>query len=224
MEKEVNIRRAFLYVLIASVAVSALIGIGVFLFRDFGYYEVRVLMTALTVTATSILGLACGAYLESGRARVLPLAGIALSIIAGIMTLLMVWNVSDDSENFIRSTATVTLLALSCSLLSLLSLARLDRRFAWSRIAAYVCVSLLSAVLIYLIWFEPVDPNDRIIRVIGILSILVAAITVMTPVFHKLSAGDAEVAEIDAEIEKLKARIEQLEDKKANLAQTDADA
>jgi hypothetical protein len=79
-------------------------------------------------------------------------------------------------------------------------------------------------ILTYLIWTEPDEPEQLIIRVIGVLSILIAAITVMTPVFHKLSAGDAEVAEIDAEIEKLKARIEQLEDKKANLAQTDADA
>ena len=153
MKDTANIRRVFLYTLIASVAVSALIGIGVFLFRDFGYYEVRVMMTTLTVTVTSILGLACGAYLESGRGRVLPIAGIASSILAAIMTLLIVWNVSDHSESFMRSTATVTLLALSCSHLSLLSLAQLDSRFAWSRTFAFVCVGLLSVILVYLIWF-----------------------------------------------------------------------
>ena len=219
-----NPRQLFLYVLIASVAVSAVIGIGVFLFGNFGYYEVRVMMTTLTVTVASILGLACGAYLESGRGRLLPLAGITFSVAAAVMTFLIIWNVSDESETFIRSTATVTLLALSCSHLSLLSLARLDQRFSWSRIFAFACVGLLSTTLLYLIWAEPDFPDDLIIRVIGILSILVAAITVMTPVFHKLSVGDGEIAGIDAEIEKLKGRIAELEEKKAALYQPDATA
>lgn len=98
-------RQPFLYLLIALVALSAAIGIGVFLFGDFGYYEVRVMMTTLTVTVTSILGLACGAYLESGRGRVLPVAGIAFSVAAAVMTILIIWNVSDESENFIRATS-----------------------------------------------------------------------------------------------------------------------
>ena len=219
-----NPRQLFLYVLIASVAVSALIGIGVFLFGDFGYYEVRVMMTTLTVTITSILGLACGAYLESGRGRLLPLAGITFSVASAVMTFLIIWNVSDESQSIIRSTATVTLLALSCSHLSLLSLARLDRRFAWSRILVFVCVGLLSAILLYLIWTEPDAPDDLIIRIIGVLSILVAAITVMTPVFHKLSAGEGEIAGIDAEIEKLKRRITELEERRAAPSQPDVTA
>ncbi len=44
-----DLKRTFLVALIVSVAVSALIGIGVFVFGDFGYYEVRVMMTTLTL-------------------------------------------------------------------------------------------------------------------------------------------------------------------------------
>ena len=51
-----NLRKFFLYTLIISVVVSALLGIGVVLFGDFGYIEVRVLMTTFTITLTSILG------------------------------------------------------------------------------------------------------------------------------------------------------------------------
>ena len=71
-----KLRRTFLYLLIGSVAISAAIGIGVMLFGDFGEFEIRVLMTTLTVTMTSILGLACGAYLESGKGHLMPAAGI----------------------------------------------------------------------------------------------------------------------------------------------------
>jgi hypothetical protein len=211
----------FLYMLIASVAISAVVGIGVLLIGDFGSLEIRVLMTTLTVTVTSILGLACGAYFESGRWRALPLAGIVLAIAAAVMTFFIIWDVADDSEIFLKSTATVTLLALSCSHLSLLSLARLDKRFAWSRIAAFFLVWLLSAILLLLMWFEPEATGDLTARVIGVLSILIGAVTVMTPVFHKLSTNESPILEIDAEIEKLKTRIAELETRRATLSHSE---
>jgi hypothetical protein len=219
MENHVNIRRVFLYILIASVAASALIGIGVFIFGDFGRIELRIMMTTLTVTATSILGLACGAYLESGRGRILPLVGIAFAILAAIMTFLIVWDVYDDSEVFLKTTVSVTLLALSCSLLSLLSLARLDRRFAWSRLVAFVSVSLLSVILLYLMWFEPTGDSDLVFRVIGVLSIVIASITIITPIFHNLSTDETDIEKIDAEIATLVERIAELEKKRGTLAQ-----
>lgn len=212
-----NLRKAFLYTLIGSVTVSAVLGIVVILFGNFGNLEVRILMTTLTITATSILGLACGAYFETGRGRVLPLAGIVLALAAAVMTFLIIWDVMDDYENYIKATGTVTLAALSCAHLSLLSLARLDKRFAWSRIAAFIVVWVLSALLTYLIWFEPEANNELLARTLGVLAILVASVTVVTPVFHKLSATEPTVADIDAEIDELKARIAELETQKADL-------
>ena len=213
-----NLKRLFLYTLIGSVAVSALIGIGVILFGNFGEFEVRVLMTTLTVTVTSILGLACGAYIETGRGRTLPLVGIVLSIVSAIMLFLIIWDVFDDSTIFVKSVVTTSLLAAACSHLSLLSIARLDKRFAWSSIAAFICVGLLSAILLFILWFEPESTTDLISRVIGVLSILIAAVTVITPVFHKLSAVGDQAVEIDAEISRLRERIIELEAKKATLA------
>lgn len=212
-----NLKRVFLYLLITSVAVSALLGIGVILFGNFGELEVRVLMTTLTVTVTSILGLACGAYFETGRGRNLPLAGIVLSLASALMVFLIIWNVLDDNDRFIKATLTVVMLAVSCSHLSLLSIARLDRRFAWSRIAAFVFVAVLDAILLYILWFEPTSDSDVVSRIIGVLSILIASITVITPVFHKLSAGGIQIADIDAEILGLQAKITELEAKKAEL-------
>lgn len=215
-----NLRRLFLYLLIASVAVSAAMGIAVLVIGKFGELSTRVLMTTLTVTVTSILGLACGAYYESGRGRNLPLAGIFLSLISALMVFLIIWNVLDDNSNFIKATLTVVMLAVSCSHLSLLSIARLDRRFAWSRIAAFVFVAVLDAILLYILWFEPTSDSDLVSRIIGVLSILIASITVITPVFHKLSRDEdkSEVEMIDAEIERLRSRIIELEAEKAQLA------
>ncbi len=208
---DINLRRVFLYLLIASVALSALFGIGVILLGDFGSFEVRVLMTTLTVTAASILGLACGACLEAGRGRILPIAGITLSVLSAFLVMFVIWDLLDDSEVFVKSVVTVSALAVASSHLSLLSIARLDKRFAWSWLAAFACVWLLTAILLYILWFEPQSDSDLVSRIIGVLSTLIAALTVITPVFHKLSSGEKDAAAIDREIEKLRARIEELE-------------
>lgn len=210
-----NTRKILLNTLIASVVVSAVIGIAVILFGQFGEIEVRVLMTTLTVTATSILGLACGAYYESGRGRRLPLAGITLSVISALALFLIIWNVLDDNETYIKTTMTLVIGAIVASHLSLLRLARLDGRFAWTYSFAVVCDVLLAAIVLYLMWFEPEGESDLVFRTMGVLSILIAALTVVTPVFHRLSAGeDNRVEKIDEEIAALKRRIEELEKRK----------
>ena len=214
-----NLRRLFLYLLIASIGLSAIIGIGVILFGNFGEIEVRVLFTTLTVTVTSIFGLACGAYLETGRGKYLPLAGIALSIVSALMCFLIIWNVLDDSELFIKSFLTGVLLAASCSHLSLLSLARLDSRFAWTRIAAVACVILLVLIFLYILWFEPKGDSDLIYRVLGVIGILLASITVVTPILHKLSSGHADVAALDKEIAELESRLDSLRAQRASAVE-----
>jgi len=219
----INIRRIFLYTLIASVVLSAVIGIGVVLFGDFGQTEIRVLMTTLTVTMTSILGLACGAYFETGRSRMLPTAGIIFSLAAAVMSFLIIWDVLDDSETFIKSFVSVTVLAAACSHLSLLLLARLDRRFAWSRSASFTCVGLLTAVLLFITWLREPVSDETTARILGVLSILVASLTVMTPVFHKLSNTETNVDAIDDELAKLRTRIEELEMQKAEIERSAGD-
>lgn len=217
----IDIRKLFLYLLIGSVAISAAIGIGVLLFGNFGHVEVRILMSTLTVTGASIMGLACGAYYETGRGRVMPLAGILLAIVAAILTFFIIWNVGDGSETFLKVTGNVSLVALASSHLSLLSLAYLDRRFVLTRTVAQICVWTLIALFTYIIWAEPAGDSDILYRTIGVLGIMLAAVTVVTPVLHRLSSSASDTEKIDAEIERLKTRIHELEEmkQKADLAQ-----
>ncbi|MDI1243436.1 MAG: hypothetical protein PSX80_16100 [bacterium] len=219
MSNRIDLRRIFLVSLIASVATSAVIGIGVLLLGNFGSVEVRVLMTTIVITIVSVLGLACGAYIEVRGGKLLPYAGIALSIVAGLMSVFIIWDVLDDDELFIKSFLTATLLAAACSHLSLLSLARLDQRFSWTRISAVICVVMLCAILLFILWFEPAGDSDLIYRVLGVLGILLASITVVTPVLHKLSSDRSDVEKIDAEIEGLKKRIDELEERRARMGE-----
>ena len=215
-----NIKRLFLYLLIGSVAVSALIGIGVIIFGSFGELETKVLLTTTTVTITSILGLACGGCLDAGRGRVIPMAGIVFAVISAVLWMVMIWSKFEPSNDvFVHSVMSATLLATACSLVSLLSLATLERRFMWSRWLAHAAVWSLTAIILWILWTN-IDPSDSwIARTMGVLSIIIAAVTVVTPVFHYLSSAEKGVDAIDAEIAKLRSRIEELEAKKAVIGE-----
>ena len=54
------VKKAFLYALIGSVVLSALLGIGAILSGRFGWFEIRILLTTITISVASICGLACG--------------------------------------------------------------------------------------------------------------------------------------------------------------------
>ncbi|CAN5372031.1 hypothetical protein BH10ACI3_BH10ACI3_24950 [soil metagenome] len=215
-----NLRKIFLYILIASVAICAVMGIGVILFGTFGEFEQKILGTTFTITCTSILGLACGAYYESKGAKALPFAGISFAMISAVMVIILIWRHSDPGDVFAKSTVTATMLAATCSLLSLISLAKLDGRFAWSRYLAIFASIALDGILLWLLWYEPQGESEIVSRTIGVLSIVIASVTVVTPVFHKLSRTTIAVNEIDAEIGELKARLEELEQRKAKLTHT----
>ncbi len=215
--REINLKKFFLYSLIASVGISAFLGIVVIIFGNFGEFESKVLLTSVVITVTSILGLACGAYLETGQGRALPLAGILLSVISAGMWLMIVWAWRDQNSNFVKSLMSVTILATAFSHLSLLSLAKLDRRFKWSYYAAHALIWTLAGFLIWLVWTIENDISDLAGRIIGVLSIAVAAVTVATPIIHKLSNSGTTNEEIDAEIERLKVKIEALEAKKREI-------
>jgi hypothetical protein len=219
-----NLKKFFLYLLITSVGFSALIGIGVMIFGSFGEFETKVLLTTLTVTITSILGLACGACLEAAKGRIIPMAGIVFAVISAVLWMVMIWNqFRPENGAFAHSVMSATLLAASCSLISLLSLATLDRRFMWPRWVAHAAVWSLTALILWIIWSR-IDPSDSwIARLMGVLSIIIAAVTVVTPVFHYLSSSERSVEAIDVEIAKLKAKIEELERQRILVVQDSSD-
>ncbi len=211
-----NAKRLFLYLLIGSVAVSAVIGIAVVLIGNFGDLEVRVLLTTLTIAVTSILGLACGAAFETGRGRELAGAGIILSAVSGVLWIVLLWAEPGTGNVFPRALMSTTLIAAACAHLSLLGLARLSGRFVGARYAGHFAVWGLAGVLLWFIWFGTGEPGPVLSRAMGVLAILAGTVTVVTPVFHRLSASapDRDAA-IDAEIDKLRTRLAELEAEKA---------
>jgi hypothetical protein len=228
--ENLNLKKFFLYLLICSIALSALMGIWAILSGAFGWMEARVLGTTMTIVGTSILGLACGAFFESPRSKagrflfVVPLGGIILTVLSALMTLWLIWSSEVWKEEWFFKTLFVFLMfAFSLAQLSLLSLARLASRFRWALVAAYAVVLTLASVVSLLILAELPSNDDIVWRLIGVLAIVDAAVTVVMPILHRLSRTEfvdvelPSVAKIDAEIDNLKARLSRLEKQKEDI-------
>ena len=140
------VKRAFLYALIVSVVISAGLGILAILAGNWGWLEIRVLLTTVTISAASICGLGCGAYLAVGGNRAVPLAGIGLAIGAAAQIIVGMWT-EISGEAYWKVAASLSVFAVACGHLSLLSMARLAEQFRWSLIAAYVTILGVASLL-----------------------------------------------------------------------------
>jgi hypothetical protein len=224
----INLKKTFLYTLIASVAFSALMGIWVILANEFSEFVERVLSTTLTVVLTSILGLACGAFWESPKSqkrglKIVPILGIILTFVSAFISLTLIWQFIGLGENKILKTFAVSLIfAFSLSQLSLLSLANLSKKFQWALIAVYIAVLSLASLSSAIILLDTQNANEFTTRLLGILAVVDAALTVMIPIFHRLSRADfaatqISIQEIDEKIKELKDELKILEKQREEI-------
>lgn len=214
---QISAKKAFLYALIGSVGLCAFFGIAAILSGRFGWFEIRVLLTTITIAAASVCGLGCGAFLAAKPRHPLPLAGLALTALAAFMIIAGLWT-NAESEGYWKIAASSSVFAVACAHLSLLSMARLADWFQWSLVAAYVTIFGVAALIVLAISAE--GRGDGMFQLLGVAAIFDAAITLLVPIFHRLSrsegampgeASGISVAEIDAEIARLQARIGELQ-------------
>jgi hypothetical protein len=215
-----EIKKAFLYSLIVSVLLSALLGILAILSGSWGWFQIRILLTTVTISAASICGLASGAYLATNRGRVLPLAGVTLAIVSAVLLIAGMW-IEMQSLGYWKLVASVSVFAVACGHLALLSMARLAEWFRWSLRAAYGVIFGVAALIVLLVvtQFE----GTGMFRLLGVAAIIDAAITVLIPIFHWLSRSELALEEHDpraatldsaeTKIAQLKAQIAELEGK-----------
>jgi hypothetical protein len=133
---------------IVAVAFSAFAGVVHILAGN--YQELRVLFTAMTIALASVCALGCGAALERKRAMIFPVAGLVLTLLGTLMLLYLIWRepTRGPMVEFFQWTTVICIMAVACSHISLLSIARLSKRFRWA-ISPY-----------YFSLIDPSDPSD----------------------------------------------------------------
>lgn len=179
-------KRLALRVLIASVALSAVLGTWALLVGDFGYVQVKVLLTSLCISGASILTMAYVAAWDRAPHPLLPRAGMALAIGGFALVIVLMWAKSESKAAW-KTAGSALLLATAAEHASLLGLATLQRRHRWLFPAAWTTTALLVALILAVIWGAWDEEN--VWRWVGVLSILLCAFTILIPVFQRVGRG-----------------------------------
>ena len=176
-------KRLSLYLLVASLCVSGLLGIIALIVGDFGDLEIRILLTSLTVSGGSLLALCGGAALEKRAHSKLGMGAIAFAAVGVVLLLIGIW-AEIGEDNYWRTVASVWTIAVSFALLSLVTLARLEARFQWAMRGEFFLVALLTLLLLTLYWAD--FEVEWYMRLLGSVSILFTFFTLLIPILVKV--------------------------------------
>ncbi|MHB9063338.1 MAG: hypothetical protein ACYC4B_06070 [Pirellulaceae bacterium] len=180
-----SMKRAFLQAIIATLVVTALVGIYVFLFGTFGKTEAKILATTATICYFSTTSLACSATFEKKRHPALSLPGLALGVLGLVFFIPSIWAEWLEVEAAGKAMGVIGALSFSFAQACLLSLAPLQPRHAWVFHAAVALILALAAIISGIIIFEPQD-EDLTVRVVGVVAILDGCFSLCVPILHRL--------------------------------------
>lgn len=229
MREKSATKRALLYSLVGSVLFGALLGIVVVLRNEWGWFEVRVILTTITIAVASLCGLACDVSRTPRGTNFLPRTGLLLTLVSAFLILAGIW-FEFESEAFWKSTMVSTIFTTATVHVCLLSIARLARRFRWVYWLACQVVYGLAVLISSVILFE--INEDGVYRFMATVAIVDAALSLVIPLLHRISRTDRRgedvstalearnVAAIDEEIEQLNRRIAVLEKLKTEIEGT----
>lgn len=181
-------QRSLLLTFIVSLCACGLVGIYVLLLGSFSWLEVRILGSTAAIGAASILGMASAVAWEGRRWHPIGLIGVVAAAAALLAVLGLIWDLGIHlpGDEYEKVTGSLCVLGAALPHVSLLSLARLHRRYEWVRLATVVCIAALAAEILTVIWATP--QGDIWARGMGVLAILVVCGTLGVPVLHRVSA------------------------------------
>ena len=192
-----RLRKAFLWSMIVSLCLAALLGIAALLLPSWARYDDEILISTLLFGLYSLLALCCAIVTEKRRLVGCMWIGIAGAAGALSIWLVMVWFDSSFrwqiEEQLAKTAGSLTTISVLIAQCGLLILPRLDGPLAGFVRKATITVSIaLACTLIFMYWwFEWVDnyiDDDILWRGMGVLGILTACGTVITPIVWKVQA------------------------------------
>ena len=179
--------RMALAILIASLFVSALIGITIILIGRFDETEMRILATAGTLAGFSVLSLPSLFHLERGRYHYISLLGLLASFTFFALVLFVIWDVGTFSgEVFGKILATAGVIAFSINHVLLMLIATPIKVLVLvCQRATTLAITAVTVLILIVIWTG--DIPDGMARIFGTLGVLDALGTIAVPLLVRMS-------------------------------------
>lgn len=192
-----RLRKTFLWSMIVSLCLAALLGIVALLLPDFVRKDEQILVSTVLFALYSLLALCCSIVMEKRRLVTLMWLGIAGAAAGLGLWLATIWlePLIDrrTEENLVRAAGTFTAPAVLFAQCGLLLLPRLDGLWAAvMRRGTIVVSAMLASTIVFMIWWwdwiENYIDDELIGRGMGVMGILTACGTVITPIVWKVQA------------------------------------
>lgn len=182
---ELNFKKYFFRtLLVVALSISALIGIFIFLFGDFGETEIRLLLTTLTIGCFSLTGLCSSSIHKRNKLRIFSEIGIIISILGSITTVGAIWEIIDFNEIW-KTMVIFIILSVTIGYISLLLRIRpRTDRIKYLLTGTIVFISIVSLMLIKSTLSE-FNENEFYFRLLGVFSILNVLGTIATPLMNR---------------------------------------
>jgi hypothetical protein len=191
MPSKSSLKRYLITAIIASLVVSALMGILVILLGTFGTIQAKILLSTIVIGVFSITGLANIRNLESMHTSYRRFAwlSIGFSLLAILFTLSIIW-VSVEHTPW-RPTLVFFVLAVSTAHASLLLPSRLRSTALDAAVTLTLsCIAFVAGFLIYLIVGGNADIGAFFYRLLGVFAILDVLGTIVTPILARVIPKD----------------------------------
>ena len=179
-----KIKQNALKVAIGFLILTALFSIWTVLLGEFGDFEIRVLLTTVSISIASMCAMACGAHIEKTQIKLAGGIGIFSSMVSLILTLLLIWlEIRDSTIWRLSLSSMVVTFALAHTLL--LNLPPLIEKRFWLRYLAGLSITIMSLLILTLIWNDEMV-TEGYFRLMITLAIIVALVSLLIPIFSKL--------------------------------------
>jgi hypothetical protein len=162
-------------VLLASIAISALLGIVAILGDRLGHTEARVLLTSLLLSGACLLALAHSSAWELPQARLVARGGAAITAIALLVWFAAVW-LEPRSDEFWQLAGSLGLFAIASAHACILWVARIPPRANPIRAAALACDVLIVVLGLAALWAKFDDQAGA--QFLAVLCILETGLTI----------------------------------------------
>ncbi len=180
-----NLKKYFLWTLIVAFSISAVIGIFIFIFGDFGEIEVKLLLTTLAIGGYSLTGLSCSVIYIRNHLKIFSIIGIMTSIFACLITIITTWEIIDIDDIW-KTMIIFIILSVTMAHISLLFQIRPKmNNIKYLLIATIIFISIVAIMLIKLTIFE--FEEDEYFRTLGVFSILAILGTIATPIMNRIN-------------------------------------
>lgn len=187
MEQNFNFKKTFLITMIISLSISALIGIFVFLFLDFGETEARLLLSTLAIGGYSLTGLCCSVLYEKRKFIPLAIFGMIISVIGFIYTLSIIWEAIDFwNVGSWKALIILIVLAFSTAHSCLLLLIKSDKTIVNGTLSVTIIFISLVALMLIIMTLNELGLGEFSFRLLGVFAILDVLGTVVTPILNKV--------------------------------------